>query len=202
MENSASSFGHAGAVHEAVVRVPLIYVWPGRIAPGIHIQSAAQSVDLFPTLVDLLDLPRLSEFPGRSHAATLLGGAEPQRRRGEIGDVVQLQGKSKTWGVIATLDTGRFKLENYGSNDQPRIFRLDQDHMGKNDLSPAFEDERRILMQLHEDGLDPGAVQSTAKWMHESPAALPQQEIDELRALGYIEEAEHAQAELRSLNDQ
>jgi arylsulfatase A-like enzyme len=103
---------HARFVHEVMVRVPLLFVWPGRIAPGIKVRGVAQSVDLFPTVLDLLDLPAVDGLPGRSHAAVLLGAEEPERPRGGIRDVVLLQESPEVWGVIATLETGRFKLEH------------------------------------------------------------------------------------------
>ncbi len=195
MENGR--FLHAGPVHEVVVRVPLIVVWPGRIAAGIRVRSAAQGVDLFPTVLELLDLPALDGLPGRSHAAVLLGGEEPLRPPSGIRDVVLLQQSKDSWGVIATLDTGRFKLEMHRSYDRPRIFRLDQDRQGKTDLFPAFEEERRVLRRLHEARLDSGAVQPGTEWKREAPAPPTRREIEELRALGYIEEAEQAEAELR-----
>ncbi len=195
MENG--TFEHARFVHEVMVRVPLLFVWPGRIAPGIKVRSVAQSVDLFPTILDLLDLPAIDGLPGRSHAAVLLGGEEPLRPRGAIRDVVLLQQGRDSWGVIATLETGRFKLEQNRRYDRPRMYRLDQDPQQKNDLFPAFEEERRVLMQLHEGRLASGALQPAAEWEPEAPAPLTRREIEELRALGYVEEAEQAEAELR-----
>ena len=199
MENGA--FGHAGPVYEAVVRVPLIYVWPERIAPGIKIQGVAQSVDLFPTLVELLDLPRVAGFPGRSHAAVLFGADEPQGPPGGIRDVVLLQRNPKIWGVIATFDTGRFKLEQHRSDDRPLIYRLDQDRWGENDLFPAFEEERRVLERLHATRLETEPTQAGAEWIRETPPPPTQREVEELRALGYIAEAEEAEAELRAIAD-
>jgi arylsulfatase len=195
MENG--TFLHARFVHEVMVRVPLLFVWPGRIAPGTKIRSAAQSVDLFPTILDLLDLPAVDGLPGRSHAAVLLGGEEPLRLRGEIRDVVLLQEKQDNWGIIATLETGRFKLEQNRRYERPRMYRLDQDPQGKKDLFPAFEEERGVLRRLYEGRLDAGSLQPDAEWERETPAPLTRQEIEELRALGYVEEAEQAEAELR-----
>ncbi len=64
-------------------------------------------------------------------------------------------------------------------------------------MFPAFEEERRVLRRLHEARLDSGAVQPGAEWKREAPAPPTRREIEELRALGYVEEAEQAEAELR-----
>jgi hypothetical protein len=77
------------------------------------------------------------------------------------------------------------------------MYRLDQDPHQKNDLFPAFEEERSVLTRLHEDGFDSGALQPGAEWEPEAPAPLTRREIEELRALGYVEEAEQAEADLR-----
>ena len=48
--------GNKGSVWEGGIRVPCIIEWPAKIQPRVT-SSPASTLDIFPTLVDLLDLP-------------------------------------------------------------------------------------------------------------------------------------------------
>ena len=61
--------------HE-VVSVPLIWRWPGRIAPGkVNRTAFASGVDIMPTLCDLADVPLTRPVHGSSLGPVLLGKA-------------------------------------------------------------------------------------------------------------------------------
>jgi len=66
--------GHAVNVYEEAVHVPLVLRWPGRLAPGRVIAEPVESVDLVPTLLELLALPATKDVRGRSLAGALLRG--------------------------------------------------------------------------------------------------------------------------------
>ena len=60
--------GNKGSVYEGGIRVPGIVEWPAGIKPRVT-KYPASTMDIFPTLADLLDLPadaQLSEVDGRS----------------------------------------------------------------------------------------------------------------------------------------
>lgn len=48
--------GHKGSVYEGGIRVPGIIEWPGTIEPAVT-DEPASTMDMMPTIVDLLDLP-------------------------------------------------------------------------------------------------------------------------------------------------
>ena len=84
---------HSHYLHEEMLRVPLVISLPGLSHEGQRIQTLTQSVDLFPTLVDLLGLPMPPNLVGRSHAAELRSGASetvaaPRSAQTEVGDLV------------------------------------------------------------------------------------------------------------------
>lgn len=66
--------------YEGGTRVPLLAVWPGKIAAGVTSDAVVQSTDFFPTLLDLVQLPRPVgvKFDGESFAPALRG--EPLAR--------------------------------------------------------------------------------------------------------------------------
>jgi len=75
--------GHKGSMYEGGIRVPGVIEWPGRIQPGIT-DFPASTMDIFPTIVDLLDLPEdvlLAVQDGES-VAELFNGKTPGRTHG------------------------------------------------------------------------------------------------------------------------
>jgi arylsulfatase A-like enzyme len=60
--------------YEEVLRVPLIFNWPGKISPNHVSKDLVQLVDLYPTIMDLCGIPMPSgiTYPGHSLAPTLL----------------------------------------------------------------------------------------------------------------------------------
>jgi arylsulfatase A-like enzyme len=70
--------GHGYFVYETTLRVPLIFRGPG-IVPGLRLEVTARSVDLFPTILDLLGLaqPEGLHVSGRSLAEAIRGDDAP-----------------------------------------------------------------------------------------------------------------------------
>ena len=63
-----------------VTHVPLLIVWPGRIAGGQRFSQPVSMVDVLPTVLDLVDLPMPEIMQGQSLVPLLLGeeGWEPR----------------------------------------------------------------------------------------------------------------------------
>ncbi|MFH1739603.1 MAG: sulfatase [bacterium] len=58
-------FAHI-SLYEPVVRVPLIFSWPGRIPEGRPISEVCGNVDIYPTVLDLLDIDTPNGLSGQS----------------------------------------------------------------------------------------------------------------------------------------
>lgn len=56
-----------------ISRVPLIFVWPGKIRPGQRFPDPVSMIDVLPTLLDLTGLPPAEASQGRSLAPLLRG---------------------------------------------------------------------------------------------------------------------------------
>jgi len=78
---SAERGGAAAALFASGVgHVPLIVVWPSRIAPGQRFGEPVSMIDMLPTVLDLADLPMPEVMQGQSLAPLLQGepGWEPR----------------------------------------------------------------------------------------------------------------------------
>jgi arylsulfatase A-like enzyme len=182
---------HSFFLHEELVRVPLVAVFPGVIEAGRRIRAPIQTVDLFPTIVEILGLPVSEELSGRSFAARLQGGDElAQPDTTDARDVVILEA-ALSWSVIATLGTGRFKLVTGRENG---LYRLDVDPSADADVAYRYPEEGRQLLAISE-GIGMRQARS------ERTPAEPRREVpnedevlERLRAIGYAEEADEAEA--------
>ena len=89
-------------VYEDTLRVPLIVAWPKRFLEGAINTSLVELVDLYPTLIDLLELKRPEDapkLPGKSLAPSLAEN-KPTGRKYAV---------SENWNQ-ATVITERYKL--------------------------------------------------------------------------------------------
>jgi len=89
-------------IYEDTLRVPLIIAWPKRFLKGAVNKSLVELVDLYPTLMDLLNLKRpidAPELPGKSLVRSLTEN-KPTGRKYAV---------SENWNQ-ATVITERYKL--------------------------------------------------------------------------------------------
>ena len=62
-----------GWLYEGGIRVPMIIRWPGKIAAGTRSEAIASTIDIFPTLFELVGFPLVEHsVDGRSFACELL----------------------------------------------------------------------------------------------------------------------------------
>ncbi|MBW3599740.1 MAG: arylsulfatase, partial [Planctomycetes bacterium] len=75
--------GRKGSVDEGGVRSPLLVRWPGRIRPGLRIETIAGAIDLLPTLADVAGIELNPQKPLDGVSLTSLlteaGGEWPER---------------------------------------------------------------------------------------------------------------------------
>ena len=103
--------------HPILTRIPLIVVWPERIAPGQSFSHPVSMIDILPTILELCDLSAPEIIQGQSLAPLLLGkkGWEPRpvildefffdsRTGGLSGHIDVIDGR---WGASLEIDHGR-----------------------------------------------------------------------------------------------
>ncbi len=71
-----------GTLYEGGTRVPLMWSWPERIKPGTTNDAVVAHIDLYPTLVDLIGLPKPADekFDGVSYSRVLKSAGKLERR--------------------------------------------------------------------------------------------------------------------------
>ncbi|MBI3844681.1 MAG: sulfatase-like hydrolase/transferase [Planctomycetes bacterium] len=94
-------FFHACSPTEGVTRIPLVFRWPGRIPAGKVVDDLIEEIDVLPTLLDLLDLPRPSVVEGESLLPFFDGHGS---RKNKHAYMELFQGVSPTAGALPPAD--------------------------------------------------------------------------------------------------
>jgi arylsulfatase A-like enzyme len=180
----------------SITRVPLIFVWPGRIPPGQRISQPVSMIDVLPTVLDLLDLPMPEILQGQSLAPLVFGldGWEP---RPVILDQFELDHETGEFsGIIEVID-GRWgaSLEiNPDPDTEPEeqrpVHLLVYDLWADPAAVHSLHEERPDLVEKYTAFLEGQWEAHQALAQHFTPSgsvALTQEQLKTLRALGYIQ---------------
>lgn len=144
---------------DGLLRMPLIWRWPGRIAEGARTDGMASQIDFAPTILDLCGVPipegrrpeepearcQRDSWPGHSLMPQLLGRADKVR------DHVVVENDEDYLGtVVRTLVTERHKLTVYsGHPDWGELFDRKSDPDELNNLwdAPDVQQLKARLMK-------------------------------------------------------
>ncbi len=177
-------------------RVPLIIVWPGRVAGGQRFSQPVSMIDMLPTILDLAGLPMPDVMQGQSLAPLLLGeeGWEP---RPVILDEFYVDHETgELRGRIEVID-GRWGA-SLGINPDPEVPEEERrpvplllyDLWNDPECRHSLHEERPDLVEKYTVFLEAQweAHQSLAKlFTPGAEVALTPEQLETLRALGYIQ---------------
>ena len=168
--------GHGFALHERLVRVPLVISGPGVQQAVVHDQ--VRHVDLFPTLAELCELKPPEGADGRSLVPLIAGGSLPEEPAYMEAVGVKLEGDR-----IAGARTPGWKLLRQGTN-KAALYQLDGEGGPdeKHDVS-ARHPEVAHRLEAFVDEVNAGAVEHTGSGMTSEQEAMVEQH---LRDLGYL----------------
>ncbi len=204
-----------GALFDAyATRVPLIVIWPGHIPAGKRFEQPVSMIDVLPTLLDLLDLPRPEIMQGQSLASLLMGDDATLRpvildefrvdeTSGEMVGNLELidgrwgasleigpvrEGSSPSQGRHAVPAGGRWGAVHPYFPDVPRLllYDLEQDPFASRAVNDAHPElVRRYGRQLMEIWESHQAL--AGQFSSADAVPLDPEQLQQLRALGYIQ---------------
>jgi tetratricopeptide (TPR) repeat protein len=169
---------HGFFVYESAMRVPLIVRAPGRGLTPRRVSQPVRSVDIMPTVLDLIGAAPTQPVEGVSLVPLMTGEVRemPLEAYGEAMYPLHHYG----WSELTTLRSERFKLIDA---PRPELYDLERD---PHELTNLFEERRSVgdamLRQLRDRKREMAA---------EAPAAGPPADVDpetrsRLAALGYV----------------
>jgi arylsulfatase A-like enzyme len=190
-------FDHGWAVHghslyEELVHVPLLMSFPPPVwVPHLsrtsrRVDEVVSSIDVLPTLLDFLHLPTPTAARGRSAAALAMGsGDSPEERSAYLEQIEEnrcdIRGiRTKTRKCIITLSDETGVLPG-----RDKFFDLEADPLEKHNLIDQAGEEVVAFRELLAERINEVTTSAFARSVE---ALEPDAEqIEELRALGYIE---------------
>ncbi len=180
----------------SVSRIPLMVVWPGRIAGGQRFTQPVSMIDVLPTILDLVGLPRPEVMQGQSLAPLLLGEEGWETRPVILDEFNVDQETGELRGRIEVID-GRWgaSLEiNPDPEEEPEEQRpvplLLYDLWNDPHTQHSVHEERPDLVEKYTEFLEAQweAHQALAQTFNPGgEVALTPEQLATLRALGYIQ---------------
>lgn len=166
---------HGYFVYEATLRVPLIVRGPG-VSPGGRLESVARTIDLFPTVLDLMGVNANQASSGRSLGPALRGGKLSDEPAFAESLVPLLH---YGWSDLRSVRDGRWK---YILAPRPELYDLGADPGELRNLAGEQDARARAMRsgletQLRKERSSPKSADTSGI----SPDAL-----ERLGALGYV----------------
>ena len=166
-----------GLLYREHLQVPLVMAGPG-VPQGRTVGSRARVVDLFPTLAELFELDFEQGALDGSSLVPLLSA--PGERRDVYAEVHHApnDGRGRETEMY-TLAVGRWKYVHRPVSGAHELYDLDAD---PDELENLYSDDRREARLLRARIETLGAVDGQVP----SLEGMTEEELDELRALGYL----------------
>ena len=181
--------GHGRTLYREVMDVPLLVIPPFRLETPAVVEAPVSSLDIFPTVLDLLGLPSLPGAEGRSLRPLIeaaIGGAQPpaDASRPAFAEL------DRSWGErgappnrLASVATDEERLIRALDRPEPvQLFALATDPMERANVAesdPATRDRLDTLLSEH-------MQRPASPWGSAKPVQMDRMSLDQLRALGYV----------------
>ena len=143
--------GGKGMLYEGGIRVPYIFRWTRTIAPGTTCDRPINSVDLYPTLLELAGARAEPGHPldGASYASLLTGsgGTGPRPTPLFWHFPGYLGGGGGTWRTtpVGVIRDGDWKLLEFFETGRLELYNLREDLGEKKDLATAMPEKAKAL---------------------------------------------------------
>ncbi len=166
---------HGVFTYDVTMKVPS-FLWAGTRLPARAYDRLARSIDLAPTVLDLLGVAAPPAFEGRSLLPALnRGGDDPPAAYIEAMDA----NLTRNWAPLTGLVAGPYKLIDLPI---PELYDLAADPHEQTNLFTRDAERARTLESLLRDRL----AQMATRGSHAEGAALNADARRRLQALGYI----------------
>lgn len=184
-----NTIGHSNTLYDELIKVPLIFVPPTQGGSSSdkkfvvdRIKDPVSTMDIMPTVLDLLNEKPKSKFNGVSLKDLLYGGA--RQSAGNVFSEVDFKSSYiKANKISLVRDNLKLILDKPTGNFE--LYDLLQDPAEKKNLFEEFKESEEVrslllLIKAYEDDFQKGGVQET-KPLERSP-----EELEQLKSLGYL----------------
>jgi arylsulfatase A-like enzyme len=175
--------GHGKNLHDELLRVVLMMRVPGRGFTPRRVPDIVRSVDVMPTVLELTGTSLEGvKFQGESLVPLLEG------RTSERIAYSHAASTNKREKASHTLRTDRWRLLNRSGWDSPQLFDMEADPGATVDVSSEHPDVVRRLGALLEQQMAQDRLLGDLFKDNTRDTPLTEEQLEELRALGYVGE--------------
>jgi arylsulfatase A-like enzyme len=164
------NFGHGKYLYDSALWVPLIFWGPGKIPAGRVVEGVVQSIDLAPTLLELLGAAAPASFEGRSLVPTFATNA---------GDEAAFSQTASFYGPRFAVRSGTHKLIVSPEDGEEELFDLSAD---PGETTNVIAERPDIAARLREQ------LWSTLEQGNDSSTEIDDETRERLRAMGYLDD--------------
>lgn len=146
-----------GSYYEGGIRVPMFFVWEGKIKAGINC-TPISNLDFYPTILDVAGIDSPNQTDGKSLEQMLLGKEELAERPLFWHFPIYLEAYSQPDNGIrdplfrtrpgSVVRLGNWKLQYYFENQEIELFDLESDISESKDLSKIRPEVTQRLMNI------------------------------------------------------
>ena len=181
---------HGHAVYEETIRVPLLIRFPGRALSATRVSSRTSAIDLLPTVLEILGMPREASLPGWSLVPAMSGKALEERpifaeASKPHAAAYEPEGQWANFQKCRAVWKGDWKLIHCPKTKKLELYKMDSDTAEQENLLNEKNPEilrmrRRLRAHLRDHALlEP--VAGKAVW------GADEQALEQLEVLGYLE---------------
>ena len=179
--------GHARTVYREVTEVPLIFMLPFLLKPGIVVEQQVANVDVWPTILDLVGLDPMPEAEGRSLVPLMIAAAEQREMPPERPVFAQID---RAWGrtdrdpndLIAVVDEGYSLMYPVNEPEKAELYNRRVDPKEQTNLAEEQPEKLSELENVVKDYIAMPPVSFT----NADEVELDEMRLEQLRALGYV----------------
>jgi arylsulfatase A-like enzyme len=138
-------FDHIDVVYEPLIHMPLIMRYPPLIPAGLKEPALAESIDIFPTILDILNIEQTETISGKSLLPLILGEETLNRSSVFAGTV---KGRDLEKSGLRTIRTDRWKMIVDLKSGRTELYSLADD---PEELRNVYEEEKDVAASLLKD---------------------------------------------------
>jgi len=169
---------HAIFLYDTTLHVPLIMRYPKAIPAGLVIQDTASTIDIMPTIMDILNIKNRPQVHGKSLLRLVRGERGPQHEEFLCETFYPLY--NHNWSPLEGLRTEEWK---FVKAPRPELYDLKNDPGEKVNL---FDQKRELAKRLEARMRELQQKNSPPKDGFSAQLNMDKDTKDRLRSLGYV----------------
>lgn len=166
-------FQHGGVPYDSLLLVPLIFKCDNLIPEGIKIGQQVSSADIFPTILDILNIKYHNDIRGESFLDLMQGKTGNHTNRAF----------SNSQSPIYSMRAKKWKLISLDNSREYYLFDLENDKTELNNIKDVRKEEFNIFSKELNEWIE----KNKSMVYPENKSSLDKEALEKLKSLGYLQ---------------